>query len=135
MKDIYLGLDIGSTTVKVVVLDRTRALTAHRYVRANGRPRQTLLQAVEDLLQHFDLSQVRAVGLTGSGGESIARLIGGHHVNELISQTRAVGQFYPKARTIIEIGGQDSKLLSLEWDDKAGQMILVDFSMNSVWVG
>jgi predicted CoA-substrate-specific enzyme activase len=132
LKDIYLGLDIGSTTVKVVVLDRARTLIAHRYLRANGRPRQTLLWVVEDLFQHCDPSQVRAVGLTGSGGESIARLIGGRHVNELISQTRAVGEFYPEARTVIEIGGQDSKFLSLEWDDKAGRMILVDFAMNSV---
>lgn len=130
--DIYLGVDIGSTTVKVVVLDRTRRLIAHRYLRANGRPRQTLLRAVEDLFPHFDPSQVRAVGLTGSGGESIAPLIGGHHVNELVSQTRAVGEFYPEARTVIEIGGQDSKFLSLEWDDRAGKMILADFAMNSV---
>ncbi len=132
MTDIYLGIDIGSTTVKVVVLDQERTLLAHRYLRANGQPRQTLLRAMADLDQYFDSSQIVGVGLTGSGGEPVARLIGGHHVNELVAQTRAVGQFYPEARTVIEIGGQDSKFLSVEWDEKSGKMVLVDFAMNTL---
>jgi predicted CoA-substrate-specific enzyme activase len=132
VKGIFLGIDIGSTTVKVVVLDRATTLLAHRYLRANGQPRQTLVRAAEDLFQQFDSSQIRGVGLTGSGGEPIARLIGGHHVNELITQTRAVGEFYPEARTVIELGGQDSKFLSLQWDHEAGKMILVDFAMNAL---
>lgn len=132
MKEIYLGIDIGSTTIKVVVLDRAKTLLAHRYLRSKGRPRQALLQAMKELKQCFDLSQIVSAGLTGSGGEPIARLMGGRHVNELIAQTRAVGEFYPEARTIIEIGGQDSKFLSLEWDRKSGKMMLVDFAMNTL---
>ncbi len=132
MKDIYLGIDIGSTTIKVVVLDRAHNLLAQRYLRSEGQPRQTLLRAMDDLYRRFDPSQVVGVGLTGSGGEPIARLIGGQHVNELIAQTRAVGEFHPEARTVIEIGGQDSKFLSLEWDEKSGKMALVDFAMNTL---
>ncbi len=132
MDEVFLGIDIGSTTVKVVVLNRARELLAHRYVRSQGKPRQTLLQAMEDLRQEVDVSRVAGVGLTGSGGEPIARLIGGHHVNELIAQTRAVGEYYPQARTIIEIGGQDSKFLSTQWDEKSQKMLLIDFSMNTL---
>lgn len=132
MDEFYLGIDVGSTTVKVVVLTQECTLLAHRYLRSKGQPRQTLLQAMEELSQHIDLSRVTGVGLTGSGGEPIARLIGGHHVNELIAQTRAVGALYPQARTVIEIGGQDSKLLSVEWDTQSGKMVLVDFSMNAL---
>lgn len=131
-KEIYLGIDIGSTTVKVVALNQTQTLLAHRYLRSKGQPRQTLLRAMKELSQQIELAQIAGVGLTGSGGEPIARLIGGRHVNELIAQTRAVGQFHPEARTVIEIGGQDSKFLSLEWDEKSGKMVLVDFAMNTL---
>lgn len=132
MKDIYLGIDIGSTTVKVVILDRARTLLDHRYLRSEGQPRQTLLRAIGGLGQYLDSSQIVGVGLTGSGGEPIARLIGGHHVNELVAQARVVGEFHPEARTVIEIGGQDSKFLSLEWDEKSGKIVLVDFAMNTL---
>lgn len=130
--DMFLGVDVGSTTVKVVVVDRAKNLLAQRYFRSKGQPRKTLLLAVEELQQEVDLSHIVGVGLTGSGGENIARLIGGNHVNELIAQTRAVGEYYPQARTVIEIGGQDSKFLSVEWDEKSGKMMLIDFAMNTL---
>ena len=132
MSDLFLGIDVGSTTVKVVVLDRARTLLGHRYLRSNGQSQQTLLQALRDLGGEFDLAQVAGVGLTGSGGERIARAIGGQHVNELIAQTRAVSEYYPQARTVIEIGGQDSKFLSLEWDEAQGKLALRDFAMNAI---
>lgn len=132
MKDLFLGIDIGSTTVKVVVLDREKNLLANRYLRSKGQPRQTLLREMKDLHDEFDLSRVAGVGMTGSGGEAIAKIIGGYHINELIAQTRAVGEYYPHARTIIEIGGQDSKFLSTEWDEKSGKLMLVDFAMNTL---
>lgn len=131
-KDIFLGIDIGSTTVKVVVLDKNGTLLSHRYLRSQGQPRTTLLREVEDLQKKYPLERVIGVGMTGSGGEPIALLIGGNHVNELIAQTRAIGEFHPEARTVIEIGGQDSKFLSTEWDEKSGKMMLVDFSMNTL---
>ncbi|HEU4563595.1 MAG TPA: acyl-CoA dehydratase activase [Gemmatimonadaceae bacterium] len=129
--EIYLGLDIGSTTVKVVALDAQRRLLAHSYRRASGRPRQTLLEAAEILAPLGD-RPIAGVGLTGSGGGPIARIIGGHHVNELIAQTRAVGEYHREARTVIEIGGQDSKFLSVQWDARLGQMIMLDFAMNAL---
>jgi predicted CoA-substrate-specific enzyme activase len=132
MKDIFLGIDIGSTTVKVVVVDRAKHLLDHRYIRSEGRPRPTLLRAVQDLQRTLKGATIVGVGLTGSGGEVIARIIGGNHVNELIAQTRAIGAYYPQARTVIEIGGQDSKFLSTQWDEKSGKMMLVDFSMNAL---
>lgn len=132
MGDLFLGIDVGSTTVKVVVLDRDRTLRGQRYLRSNGQAQRTLLAALHDLAHEFDLAQVAGVGLTGSGGERIARTIGGQHVNELIAQTRAVSAYYPQARTVIEIGGQDSKFLALEWDEGQGQLALRDFAMNAI---
>ncbi|NTU79020.1 MAG: ATPase [Chloroflexales bacterium] len=132
MSDLFLGIDVGSTTVKVVVLDGSGTLRGSRYLRSSGQSQHTLLQALRDLAQEFALARVVGVGLTGSGGERIARAIGGQHVNELIAQTRAVSEHYPQARTVIEIGGQDSKFLALEWDEGQGKLALRDFAMNAI---
>ena len=114
MRDIALGIDVGSTTVKLVVLDPGGEILAHRYVRANGQPRETLLETSRLLDRQFAGARILAVGLTGSGGRAVASLVGGIHNNELVTQTRAVGVLHPEARTVIEIGGQDSKFLSVE---------------------
>ena len=129
---VFLGIDIGSTTVKVVVLDHARRLLGWRYVRSRGRPREALLGAVSDLAEVVGNERILALGLSGSGGGPIADLVGGTHVNELVAQTRAIGAFHPEARTVIEIGGQDSKLLSVRWDPSSQQMLLEDFAMNAL---
>jgi predicted CoA-substrate-specific enzyme activase len=118
--------------VKVVALDRAATLLGHRYERAHGKPRAAIARALHALFRDVDRLAVDGVGLTGSGGGAIASLIGGRHVNELIAQTRAVGAYHPDARTVIEIGGQDSKFLSLEWDSSSQRMVLLDFAMNTV---
>jgi len=132
MQQIYLGIDVGSTTIKLVLLDEEHRVLAHRYLRARGQPRQVLLDGAAELATVHDLSALAGVGLSGSGGEAIAALIGGHHVNELVAQTRAVQEYHPDARTAIEIGGQDSKFLSLERDDATGRVLLRDFAMNTL---
>jgi predicted CoA-substrate-specific enzyme activase len=128
----FLGIDVGSTTVKVVAVTPDREVLSHAYVRSHGRPRPTLLSAVRDVLAPLGDPPVRAVGVTGSGGGPIAGLLGARHVNELIAQTRSVGEFHPRARTVIEIGGQDSKLLALELDEATGGVRLLDFAMNAL---
>ncbi len=129
---IHLGIDVGSTTVKVVVLDASRRILTQRYIRANGQPRGTLLRTLTELSHDFDFTAVRSIGFTGSGGGPIARHLNVPHINELIAQTRAVSEFYPTARTVIEIGGQDSKLLILERDEANQRTLLVDFAMNTL---
>jgi predicted CoA-substrate-specific enzyme activase len=129
---IFLGIDVGSTTVKLVAVDPGGELLFHRYVRANGQPRETLLAAGGLLDDEIPGAPTLGVGLTGSGGEPVARIVGGIHANELVTQSRAVGAFHRDARTVIEIGGQDSKFLSVRWDEARGQMTLVDFAMNTL---
>ncbi len=132
MRGVYLGVDVGSTTVKLVALDPSGELLSHAYVRSNGRPRSTLLEASRAVTEHFSPDEILGVGLTGSGGRPIAEIVGGIHTNELVTQTRAVGAYHPEARTVIEIGGQDSKFLSVQWDEGSRQMMLVDFAMNAL---
>jgi predicted CoA-substrate-specific enzyme activase len=132
VSEIVLGIDVGSTTVKLVILRPDGGLLAHHYSRANGQPRETLLRASRLLDEEFAGARIVAAGLTGSGGAAVANLVGGLHTNELVSQTRALGAFHKEARTVIEIGGQDSKFLSVEWDEASGQMRLLDFAMNTL---
>jgi predicted CoA-substrate-specific enzyme activase len=129
---IFLGIDVGSTTVKLVAVAPNGELLAHRYVRANGQPRETLLEAGGLLDEEIPGAVTLGVGLTGSGGEPVARIVGGFHANELVTQSRAVGAYHRDARTVIEIGGQDSKFLSVRWDETRRQMTLLDFAMNTL---
>ncbi|NIP81289.1 MAG: hypothetical protein GWM90_19575, partial [Gemmatimonadetes bacterium] len=132
MRRVHLGIDMGSTTVKVVALDEDRRILALSYDRARGRPRPTLLAAARRILDDLGDPPVGAVGITGSGGGPVGEMIGAQHINELIAQARAVGAYHPETRTVIEIGGQDSKLLSLERDPATGALRLLDFAMNAL---
>jgi predicted CoA-substrate-specific enzyme activase len=129
---LFLGIDVGSTTVKLVAVSPRGQLLAHRYARANGQPRETLLRESRLLERELRARPTLGLGLTGSGGEPVARIIGGIHANELVTQSRAVGACHPEAHTVIEIGGQDSKFLSVRWDEARGQMALLDFAMNTL---
>lgn len=132
MRGIYLGIDVGSTTVKLAAIEPSGALVHRSYTRAHGQPRTTLLDAARRFTDDLARERVLGVGLTGSGGRPIAEIVGGVHANELVTQTRAVGACHPDARTVVEIGGQDSKLLSVRWDEASRQMVLVDFAMNAL---
>jgi predicted CoA-substrate-specific enzyme activase len=132
MQELFAGIDIGSTTVKVALINAPDRLLDQRYRRSNGRPRAALVAILRDLAATHDLGLVRGAVLTGSGGEAVARILGCRHINELVAQTRAVGALHPEARTVIEIGGQDSKFLALSWDAAAGRMVLADFAMNAL---
>ncbi|MCK4597973.1 CoA activase, partial [bacterium] len=78
------------------------------------------------------MDKVAKLAITGSGGSLVAQLLGGTFVNEIIAQTTAVGRFHPQARTVIEIGGEDSKLMIMRQDPQRDTLILEDFSMNTM---
>ncbi|MCR4404316.1 MAG: acyl-CoA dehydratase activase [Candidatus Acetothermia bacterium] len=125
----YLGIDVGSVTVKVVALDRHGELLRDYYCRSHGTPLSTVITILDDLFTCLPAELVVGLGTSGSGGELFAQLLGGIHMNELIAQVRAINRFHPEARTVIEIGGQDSKLLILE--RRGEETVLVDFSLNT----
>ncbi len=115
----YLGVDIGSIAVKAVALDEKKNLLEEHYLRIKGEPARVAETVLSDLKRRYNVS---AVATTGSGGKRVA----GHFVNEIIAQSKAVSYLHPRARTVIEMGGEDSKLLLL----KAGK--LIDFATNTV---
>ncbi len=130
MKKLHLGLDIGSVSVNTVILnDRFEVLEEH-YTRMKGQPFQTVQRILEEILQRIPADQFETVSFTGIGGKPLSQLLGGDFVNEIIAQAKAAQHLYPQVRTIIDIGGEDSKLILLE--EENGRLKISDFSMNTL---
>jgi len=126
---VGIGLDAGSVALKVVVTDGGGRILEHWYRRTSGRPVETALHVLEDVVQRYGARVVQVAG-TGSAGRLLCELLGVPFVNEVICQATAVRRLHPEARTLIEMGGQDSKLVFLP-DDPADPRAMVDFSMNT----
>ena len=110
IQPVHLGIDIGSTTLKMVALGPDGALLFQRYERHNGSHGAALRSQFELLGGVIDGAPLR-IAVTGSQGSSIARQIGAVYIQEVIAQSIAVKKWYPATRTSIELGGQDSKMV------------------------
>lgn len=105
-----LGLDIGSISVDVVLLDGLGTPLYSRYVRHHGQPDKVLCAELEALERtHAGI----AAAVTGTGADRVARLLGACAVNEVIAQVAAASFRYPQARSVIDIGGQTASTSSL----------------------
>ena len=120
-KPLRVGLDIGSTTVKAVVLDQTDALDGvlfSDYPRHHANVRATVAGLLEDI--HKELvardrgDEPIRLAITGSGGLALADNLHVPFVQEVIAETRAIDQEYPQADVIIELGGEDAKITYLK---------------------
>lgn len=120
-KPLRVGLDIGSTTVKAVVLDQTDSLDAvlfSDYRRHHANVRATVAGLLEDI--HKELESLGRgdepirLAITGSGGLALADNLHVPFVQEVIAETRAIDEEYPQADVIIELGGEDAKITYLK---------------------
>jgi len=122
----YLGVDVGSTSTKAVLLDESGTIViAKNYLMTAGRPIDAVRQVFSNLLQDgAGKVRVGGVGVTGSGRYLIGSFIGADLIkNEITAQTRAAAEIDAEA-DIIEIGGQDSKLVIKR------NGVVVDYQMN-----
>ena len=116
---VILGVDIGSTSTKAILLGPDRSVLAGFYTRTTGRPlaaMQRILETVDHLANrhHCELVVERA-GTTGSGRKFIGQIIGADLVlDEITAHARAAWELNPEVDTIIEIGGQDAKFTTLK---------------------
>jgi len=119
---VYLGIDIGSTSTKAVLLDKSGHVVAGFYTRTAGRPViavQNLFAAIVDMMVDRRVSfDILAAGTTGSGRKFTGRIIGADLVvDEITAHARAAVAINPHVDTILEIGGQDSKFTILRNGD------------------
>jgi predicted CoA-substrate-specific enzyme activase len=130
-KTIYVGIDIGSVSANTVVLDEDRNVLEEKYTRTQGEPLKTALTVLEDIVSRYGESAIKMISATGTGGKLIAPYLGAVFTNEVIAQAKGTEHFYPEAKTVIEMGGQDAKLILLDTDAE-GKVRIGDFEMNSV---
>ena len=120
-KPLRVGLDIGSTTVKAVVLDQTDSLDAvlfSDYRRHHANVRATVAGLLEDIHKELEArgrgDEPICLAITGSGGLALADNLHVPFVQEVIAETRAIDEEYPQADVIIELGGEDAKITYLK---------------------
>ncbi len=130
--NLYLGLDLGSISLNTVVIDSDENILENFYDHCHGQPFHVLRNRLTDLLSKYDAARFRQIAITGSGGQLAAKLIGGQFINEIIAQSKSVSKLYPDIRTIIEMGGEDSKLIIMEQGKEPEHSSLSDFAMNSI---
>jgi predicted CoA-substrate-specific enzyme activase len=130
--NIYIGFDIGSVSLNTVLLNDNYEILENYYDYVHGKPFNVLRDKLNDILGRFEAESIRGIAFTGTGGKLATELIGGVFVNEIIAQATSTSRLHPEARTVIEIGGEDSKIILLEEDPRTGQSRLVDFEMNSI---
>ena len=129
--DVYMGIDIGSVSTNVVLIDEDGNVVKDIYVRTRGRPIEVVTESLLECRNELgDRVRIRGVGTTGSGRELIGELVGADTINDEITCHKTGASFIGGRMlnrmpdTIFEIGGQDSKFISLQDD------IVVDFTMN-----
>jgi predicted CoA-substrate-specific enzyme activase len=131
-ENLSLGLDIGSVSLNTVVIDSQNEIIEEFYDYTHGKPFHVLKDRLSSLFKNIAPENIKYIAVTGTGGKLAVEFIGGVFVNEVISLGTSVGIIYPDAQTLIEIGGEDSKLILLEKDPSNGSSKLVDFEMNSI---
>jgi predicted CoA-substrate-specific enzyme activase len=127
----YLGLDIGSVSTNVVAIDEFGTVIHDVYLRTAGRPIEAVQQGLSEVQRIWgERLEIRGVGTTGSGRELIAEFVGADVVNDEITAHKT-GAIHisntlggEPVDTIFEIGGQDSKFISIE------NGVVTDFAMN-----
>jgi predicted CoA-substrate-specific enzyme activase len=126
--DLYLGIDVGSVTTKFAVLSEDDQLVSSLYLRTQGKPVVMVQQGLKEIVQSLPSNvQIRGVGTTGSARHLAGVIVRADVVkNEITSHAVAALHFIPDVQTVIEIGGQDSKIIVIR------DGIVTDFGMNTV---
>ena len=125
--NLSLGIDVGSVSTNLVVIDAQGQLLARLYLTTNGRPMDALRRGFSELAAQFGDADIGACGVTGSGRQLAAAVAGADIIkNEITTHAAAACFVEPRVRTILEIGGQDSKIIYIEHG------MVTDFAMNTV---
>ena len=127
-KDGYhIGLDVGSVSANTVLIDEEKKVVEEHYTRTKGQPLQVVLAVLTGIFSRVAPDRISGVSVTGAAGKLIAELLGAEFVNEIIAQAKSTTHFYPQVKTIIEMGGEGSKLILVENNPRSGDYKILDF--------
>lgn len=126
--DCYLGIDIGSISTKGVIIDSNEKIIKSLYIWTEGNPVNAVKRLISELKKNLPKNIViRGIGTTGSARKLIGLMVDANIVkNEITAHAVGTLSIIPNARTILEIGGQDSKIILIE------NGIITDYSMNTL---
>ncbi len=128
---VHLGIDVGSVSVNTVLVSQDKEVVFEDYTRTQGEPLKTTARVLSGVIEQIPVEQILSCSLTGTGASQLAEQLDGVFVNEIISQAKAIEHFHCQVRTIIEIGGEDAKLIVVNRED-SGELAIEDFAMNSL---
>ena len=109
-KILNVGLDVGSTTVKIVVMNDNKEVIYSEYRRHFSDTKNTVCNVLEELIQKFADNEF-TIALTGSGAMSAAKFLEVDFIQEVVSCKRVVERYMPKTDVVIELGGEDAKII------------------------
>jgi predicted CoA-substrate-specific enzyme activase len=127
-KKIYMGIDVGSVSTNIVVTDAFGQIIGQEYLRTKGRPIQAIQEGLRNIKNKLPgKAQITGVGTTGSGRLLAKAMVGADIAkNEITAHAVAAMKLVPGVKTVLEIGGQDSKIIIIR------DGVVTDFAMNTV---
>jgi predicted CoA-substrate-specific enzyme activase len=136
MQEFLVGLDVGSTTVKAVVVDAASDKTIWQdYQRHETRQPEKVLEFLRRMEADTGISPANTrIFITGSGGGTIAEMVGAKFVQEVHAVSLAVEKLHPEVYSVIELGGQDAKIIVFKDDEETGRKKKIP-SMNDKCAG
>jgi predicted CoA-substrate-specific enzyme activase len=129
---LHVGLDLGSVALKAVLLNDRKEVLESSYLRLEGQPAKVTYDFLRRLPDRLGSTPIASLSFTGSGAKAFAQILEAGYFNEVIAQAEGTFHLHPEVRSIIELGGEDSKLILLgENGDGSGPKIR-DFATNSL---
>lgn len=126
-KKYYLGVDIGSISTKGVIIDENENIVADDYLWTEGNPIDAVKRLITSLYRQVGDINIVGVGTTGSARYLIGKILGATTIkNEITAHAIGTMNKVPNVKTIIEIGGQDSKIILID------RHIVTDYAMNTI---
>ncbi|AFS77956.1 activator of (R)-2-hydroxyglutaryl-CoA dehydratase HgdC [Gottschalkia acidurici 9a] len=127
MKSYYLGVDVGSVSTNLILINENNEVIYKKYLRTQGKPIDALQTGMKEIIDDLGEIEIKGVGATGSGRHLASMILGADIVkNEITAHAVSAIDSVEDVKTILEIGGQDSKIIII----KDG--IVTDFAMNTV---
>ena len=131
---LRVGIDVGSTTTKIVVLDDENRILLSNYQRHHANQALSVYQTLDYFEKELEGKQLK-VALTGSGAKTLSERLELSYVQEVVANAVGIKQDYPQVRTAIELGGQDAKIIFFRWDETTDNLAVSDMRMNGSCAG
>ena len=107
---LHVGLDVGSTTVKIIVMDENLNIIYRDYQRHFSDTKNKVCNVLDKLIEYYH-DNLFTIALTGSGAMSAANFLDLPFIQEVVSCKRAVEKYIPQTDVVIELGGEDAKII------------------------